>query len=482
MTTTSATPSVRDLRRVQKQRRQRRQLLSVLLVGALGAAAGGAWWWFEGRSPATEAVVGPTYRTVVLAPYVATVPAPGSLRAVATAEVRADSAGDVLWTASVGARLAAGEVVARLDATDLERDVRDAELALERAQRTLTNARSGREDTERSLTLALDEAAQRLSRARTTATEALAERDLVRRLAAIGSASPREVADAEEAASSASDDVVTAENAVATARSDLATRVAAADRDLADAAASVEQAVDLLERAQEDLVSAELLAPIDGVVSVVQVAAGGYVPGNGTVLTMADDRRVELVAQVDESEISSIELGQSASVTVAALDDRTFPSEVTAVAPVAQTNQNIPVFEVVLTIDNADGALRPGMTGEAEITVRREEGTVTLPAAAVGTTPRGGGVVTVRLEDGTTERRQVEVVATVGASTVVRGELPEGIEVEVPGTAATTATAAQGAAATNGLPLGVIPGVATPGQFPGAGGGGGPGGGARGGQ
>ena len=86
----------------------------------------------------------------------------------------------------------------------------------------------------------------------------------------------------------------------------------------------------------------------------------------------------------------------------------------------------------------------------------------------------------VRLEDGTTERRQVEVVATVGASTVVRGDLPEGIEVEVPGTAATTATAAQGAAAANGLPLGGIPGVTPRGEFPGGGAGGF--GGARGGQ
>jgi HlyD family secretion protein len=476
---TTSTASVRDRRRAQKQRRRRRQLLGMLLVAVLGGAAGGAWWWFELRAPAAEAVVGPTYRAVALAPYVATVPAPGSLRAVATAEVRAGTAGDVLWTAAVGARPVAGEVVARLDATDLERDVRDAELALERAERARTNARSDRADLERSLTLALDEAEERLDRAREDASDAEAQLDLTRRLAAIGSASAREVADAEAAASAAGDDVATAERDVATARSDLATRVAAADRDLEDAIASVEQAVDQLGRAQEALIGAELRAPIDGVVSEVRVAAGGYVAGNGTVLSLADDRRVELVAQVDESEISSIALGQSATVAVAALGDRTFPSEVTAVAPVAQTNQNIPVFEIVLTIDNADGALRPGMTGEAEVTVRRVEDTVTLPAAAVGTTPRGG-VVTVRLEDGSTERRPVEVVATVGATTVVRGDLPEGLEVEVPGTTTATAGVASGATAApaNGLPLPGIPGVTPRGEFPG----GGAGGGARGGQ
>lgn len=471
--TTSSAGSVRDRTRAQKRRRHRRNLVGVALVALLAAGAGGGWWWFELRSPAAATVVGSSYRPVAPQPYVATVPAPGSLRPVATAEVRAEAAGDVLWSAPVGARPTAGEVVARLDATDLQRDARDAELALERAERALTNARSDRGDADRSGTLALDEGEEQLDRAREAAADADAQRALTLRLAAIGSASPREVADAEAAAASARDDVVAAERAVATAKSDLATRVAAAERALADAVATVEQAVDQLVRAQASLGGAELRAPIDGVVAEVRVAAGGFVSGNGVVLTLADDRRVELVAQVDETEISSIAVGQSARVTVVALDDRAFPAEVTAVAPVATTSQNIPVFEIVLTIDNADGALRPGMTGEAEVTVRREEGTVTLPAAAVGLTPRGG-VVTVRLEDGTTERRPIEVVATVGASIVVRGDLPAGIEVEVPGSAIASATAALGTseAPANGRPLGGIPGVTPRGQFPGGGAGG----------
>ena len=296
---------------------------------------------------------------------------------------------------------------------------------------------------------------------------------------------PRELADAEAALATALEEVGNAERALATARIDLEARVARADRDLADAVAAVEQAQVRLERAQAALAATELRAPFDGVVSDVRVAAGGFAGSNATLLTLADDRRLELLAQVDETEIGSIRLGQPARVTILALANRTVPASVIGVAPAARTAQNIPVFEIVLGIDNPDGALRPGMTGEAEVVVRLEEDTVTLPAVAVTRNPRGDGVVTVRLEDGETERRQVEVLATVGASLVVRGELPAGIEVEVPAANAVTQipTIAPGTAPATGLSREMVPGLIPNTGVPGTPGGGrGPGGGGGGGQ
>jgi multidrug efflux pump subunit AcrA (membrane-fusion protein) len=216
------------------------------------------------------------------------------------------------------------------------------------------------------------------------------------------------------------------------------------------------------------------------VVSEVRIAAGGFAGINATVLTLADDRRLELVAQVDETEISQIEVGQSARVTVMALANRTVPATVVAVAPGARTSQNIPVFEIVLGIDNADGALRPGMTGEAEVVVREEADTVTLPLAAVTRNPRGDGVVTVLLDDGETERRQVEVVATVGASLVVRGDLPAGTQVEIPAANAVAAApgATPGILPSTQLTRELVPGVVPPpGTVPGSGAGRGMGGG-----
>jgi HlyD family secretion protein len=347
--------------------------------------------------------------------------------------------------------------------------VRDAELTLERSERALTAARADRTDTERSLTNTVTDATQRLQRARDGAAEAAAKLDLTTRLSDVGGASPRELADARSAHAGALEEVGTAERALATARSDLDTRTARAERDLADAVAALEQARLRLERAEAALAGATLVTPIDGIVSSVGVAAGGFAGSNATVLTVADDRRLELVAQVDETEISQIAVGQSASVTITALGNRTVPATVAVIAPGAHTSQNIPVFEIVLGIDNPDGGLRPGMTGEAEVVVRREPDTVTLPTAAVTRGPRGDGFVTVLHGDGAPERRPVEVVATVGTTIVVRGDLPAGTRVEVPAANAVafTPNAAPGLLQQNQF----LPG-ARPGGAPGAGRGG----------
>jgi len=476
--------AARERRRAQQRRRRRRRVVTLVSV-AIVAMAGGAWWWLAQRPEGSEAASGPSFLEVAPRTYQVTVPAPGTLQAATTAEIRTITSGTVTYASALGERVTSGDTVARLDPADLERDVRDAELALERSERALTAARADRVDVERSLTNAVDDAERRLQRARDAAADAAARLDLATRLADVGGASPRELADAQAARATALEEVASAERALVTARGDLDTRVAKTERDLADALAAVEQAQVKLERARAALAGTTLVAPFDGVVSEVRIAAGGFAGSNATVLTLADDRRLELVAQVDESEISQIEVGQSARVTVMALANRTVQANVVAVAPGARTSQNIPVFEIVLGIDNADGALRPGMTGEAEVVVRQETDTVTLPAAAVTRNPRGDGVVAVLLNDGEIERRQVEVVATVGASLVVRGDLPAGTQVEVPATNAVAATpsAAPGLLPTTQMTRELVPGaVPNPGAVPGSGAGRAAGGGGGGGQ
>jgi hypothetical protein len=202
--------AARDRRRAL-QRRRRRRWVATLATVALAGAAGGAWWWFTQRPAGAEVASGPTYLEVTPRTYQVTVPAPGTLRAATTAEVRTVASGAVTWVAALGERVAAGDVVARLDPTDLARDVRDAELALERSERSLTAARADRLDVERSLTSALADAERRLQRAIDAAADAAARLDLTTRLAAIGSASPRELADAQSAAATAREEVANAE-------------------------------------------------------------------------------------------------------------------------------------------------------------------------------------------------------------------------------------------------------------------------------
>ena len=428
-----------------------------MLVVAAGSTA--TWWWLQ-RDAGGSALEVPTYVAPNLGPYQLTIPAPGTLRSAATAEVRTERASSVLWTAPVGTRVEVGDVVARLDATDAERDVRDAELALERSERALLASRSDLAEADRSLVNALLEAERRVARARLALTEAEAHLTLATRLAEVGAIAPRELHAARDAYQAAAEEVELAERGLTAAQVDVATRQARAERDLADAEAAFEAASLRLERARSALEGAVLYSSLDGIVSEVRVPGGGFANNNATVLVLADDQRLELVAQVDESEVGLLAVGQRAAVSASALGEHRLTSSVASIAPVARTSQNIPVFEVVLSLDNPDGLLRPGMTAEAHVVVRHEVDTVTLPSAALTFNPRGEGVVSVRDEAGEITRTPVEVIAAAGTSVVVRGEFAEGIEIEIPAAApvavAPTSVAGPTAPATS---PGIIPAI-----------------------
>ena len=100
-------------------------------------------------------------------------------------------------------------------------------------------------------------------------------------------------------------------------------------------------------------------------------------------MTLIDDTTIELQAQVDETQIAQVALGQTAVVMLGAFPNQTFSGTVTAISPEATFESNIPIFDVVIELENADLTLRPGMTAEAEIVVQQVNNAVTLPLAAL---------------------------------------------------------------------------------------------------
>jgi HlyD family secretion protein len=362
--------------------RPRRRLIAVAVVVALAAGISyGAWQRFASRG--SDAPASPTYVSFTPSTYRVTISAPGTLRPVERAEVRTATAGTLAWVAPVGSRVAAGSVVARLDPTTLERAERDAALALDRARRSLDATRSDQIDSERTLTRAIDTAQRRLADALAQHAAALRHLEVSERLAVLGAESPKAVEAARDALAGAEVAVADAERDLATSRDALLAWRQRAANDLANALEAVESAELALERAGDDLAAADIRARIDGVVERVDASVGATLTGNALVASVADDHRLHLVAQVDETEIGRVLVGQRADLTTVAVPALLVSGEVVAVAPTAQTAQNIPVFEVTIALDNPDLVLRPGMTAEADIVLREVEGTVTVPSRAV---------------------------------------------------------------------------------------------------
>lgn len=139
--------------------------------------------------------------------------------------------------------------------------------------------------------------------------------------------------------------------------------------DLRQAEIGVEQALIALEQARMNLENAQVVAPMDGTVLAVNVEAGLSISGGTVVATLADTSKLKLTVNVEQKEISHIQIGQNAAVSVYALPDRTFTGVVDLIIPVSDmsTGQvNYPVT-LHLTDKTLDGLL-PGMTATAIFT------------------------------------------------------------------------------------------------------------------
>ena len=157
---------------------------------------------------------------------------------------------------------------------------------------------------------------------------------------------------------------------------------ALADRALAEAD---------LDLHQTELDNACICSPIDGVVLDRAVDAGQIVAASLTapvLFTVAEDlTKMELQVDIDEADIGRTAVGNAASFTVEAYDERTFPAEISEIRFAPKTVDGVVTYKAVLTIDNTDMLLRPGMTATAEITVADINGALTVPNAALRYAP-----------------------------------------------------------------------------------------------
>jgi HlyD family secretion protein len=145
-----------------------------------------------------------------------------------------------------------------------------------------------------------------------------------------------------------------------------------------------------LDLARQRLEDARVSAPIDGTILSQPVAVGqvissatSSVSGGTTLLTMADLRRIRVRVMVSETDIGNVQPGQPATVTVDAFPNRSFQGLVEKVEPQAVVDQSVTSFPVLVSLDNSEGRLLPGMNGEVSILVAQRNGVLAVPMDAV---------------------------------------------------------------------------------------------------
>jgi HlyD family secretion protein len=167
--------------------------------------------------------------------------------------------------------------------------------------------------------------------------------------------------------------------------------------DHANAKADVVRAKVAVENARIEMDDTEIRAPISGTIIEKNVEGGQVISsstrdvGEGTILLkMADLNHVQVRTLVDETDVGKIHPGLRATVTVAAYPNRPFEGAVLKIEPQALLEQNVTMFPVLVSIENPEGLLMPGMNCEVEIHVGNRTAVLAVPNTALRT-PRDVG-------------------------------------------------------------------------------------------
>lgn len=350
-------------------------ILALLILGLSG-------WWVLGRAEQESPVV--TSR-VKRGTVTETVLATGMLEARELVSVGARVSGQIETLAvRLGQTIKAGDLIAQIDSQDQQNTVLQAEAALANIE------------------------------AQIAAKEAVFERASLslERLQQLG------------ANSYASKEAIEAANAdVKVYRADLD----ALKAQKSNAEVTVATARLALERTK-------VTAPIDGTVVAIVVKQGQTVnaaQSAPTIVKLADLSSMVVKAEISEADVMNVVPGQRVSFTTLGAPDLPFEAVVTEIEPAPTeitdsdtiSSDNAVYYNGLLEVDNSEGLLRIGMTTEVRIELARASGVLTVPSAAIRTSPDGSFVEVYDPQTETRERRAVEV----GLNDKVIAEIQKGL-------------------------------------------------------
>jgi RND family efflux transporter MFP subunit len=204
-----------------------------------------------------------------------------------------------------------------------------------------------------------------------------------------------------------------AQVALEQAQKNLETKLATAQATLDNAKLNVEQA-------QRNLDDAKLVAPYDGVISVVNYGIGDN--ATGTATTIVDLSVLQVKVTVAEVDVAKIKLGQTATMTLDALTGKTYNAKVIAISPVGTITQGVVNYIVTLGITDADGSIKPGMTANLTVEVERRDNVLLIPTRAIRTqgTQR---TVTVAYKG-----QNISTPVTIGLTNDTSAEITSGLQ------------------------------------------------------
>jgi HlyD family secretion protein len=424
----------------------------MILVGlvVLALIGGAGYFGFRTTQPAVEPTISAPQTVLVTRGDVRqTVSAPGQLVTTRQVDLALDVGGRLAGVAVCpGDRVQEGDVLARLETSDLEEAVTRAELDLRQVRLRLEQLQEPADEAEiRRAQHAVDQAADALGVARINLSGVLSSTLLNKTLEDAQSAfqdaknwyelrlrqheeegidywfvdqAQKKYKDAQLNLAciqysadlqleSAHSQVNKAGHTYKEAHDDLQQLLEGADpADLEAMQLDVEAAQLDVEKARGDLEKATLVAPLDGVVLEVNGAPGDRISAGATLITLIDPTAVEARVTVIEEDLPLIEAGQPVELFFDARPEVAVQGHVARIVPQRVTGADRPLYPVHVALNELPRGLLPGMTVDGSITIAERTGVLRLPRALV----RAGTGSTAQVEvwqDGHAQKRTIQV-------------------------------------------------------------------------
>lgn len=249
---------------------------------------------------------------------------------------------------------------------------------------------------------------------------------------------------------------------------------------VASAKAQVIQAQATYDDAQDALAATTLYAPISGTVLEVNGkvgqtsgsssgSSGSSQPGASTssssssdLVVVANLAALQVSVSVPESDIGSLSVGQTATVTFPAVSGASAKGKITSIDPVGTTSNSVVTFGVVVRLSGVPKTIRLGQSASVTITTDSAKGVLVVPSTAV--TTNGSRSTVLLLQNGQQVRTQVTVGVAGDSWTEITKGVSAGDQVVL-----TTSTSTSSTSSNQGFPGGGLGGGGLPGGGPGGG-------------
>lgn len=196
------------------------------------------------------------------------------------------------------------------------------------------------------------------------------------------------------------------------------------DKELEGQRARVKQAEANYEQAKASYESTIIYSPISGVITNKLMEEGQIAYPGSIIAKVTDLNTLQVVADVDETDIGGVKIGDLAEMTLEAIPELKLEGVVSKISSEAKINGDITYFEATIDIKNKNKRLKPGMTSDVDIILKKSLSTLTVSSTAVKRNRRGDYTVLFKEKDKTIPKKIVEV----GIKTQDKYEILEGLK------------------------------------------------------